>query len=70
MGLQFRDSDYQSVPSQNRSDERTRLRLESRYKINSDWSVESEIIYTDNQSSEKGSSYDKYLASISLNALF
>ena len=70
MGLQFRDSDYQSVPSQNRNDERTRLRLESRYKINSDWSVESEIIYTDNQSSEKGSSYDKYLASISLNALF
>ena len=70
MSLDFRDSDYQSVPSQNRSDERTRLRFESRHKIDVTWSIDAEIIFTDNQSSEKESEYDKHLANISINALF
>jgi hypothetical protein len=70
MGLDFRDSDYKSVPSQNRDDERIRIRFESRYKINLTWSIDAEIIFTDNQSSEKESEYDKHLANISLNALF
>ena len=70
LGLDYRDSDYQSVPSQNRRDKRTRLSLENRYKIDSSWSVDTEIIFTANQSTESESEYDKYLANIAINALF
>jgi tetratricopeptide (TPR) repeat protein len=70
MGLEFRDSDYQSVPSQNRNDERTRVRFESRHKIDPNWSIDADIIFTDNYSSVEESEYDKYRVNISLNALF
>ena len=70
MGFDFRDSDYQAVPSQNRRDKRTRLSFEGKYKIDSRWSVDTDIIFTDNQSTENESEYAKYLANISLNALF
>jgi len=69
LSLDFRVSDYKSVPSQNRNDERPRIRFESEFKINSTWTIDAELHFTDNQSSEKDSEYDKYLANISLNAL-
>lgn len=69
-GIDYRVSDYKSVPSQDRDDKRTRLRFDARHKLNPTWSIQAELLVTDNQSSEKDSEYDKYLVSSSINALF
>jgi tetratricopeptide (TPR) repeat protein len=68
--IEFRDSDYRGVPGDDRHDQRLRLRLEGKYRFDADWGAQSEITYTDNDSNQAGSSYHKYQALVSINALF
>ena len=68
--FEFRDSVYKGVAGDSRRDERTRLRLEGSYKLDQTWTMQAELTYTDNESSEDDSGYHKYQALISVNALF
>ena len=68
--IEFRDSDYKGVAGDARRDKRRRLRLEGKYEWNRTWSTQAEITYTDNDSSEPGSSFHKHQALVSINALF
>ena len=68
--LEFRDSQYQGVPGDDRHDQRLRVRLESKYQFDAGWGAQSEITYTDNDSNQTGSSYHKYQALVSINAVF
>jgi len=68
--FEFRDSDYKGVSGDSRRDERTRLRLEGSYELNPTWSMQAELTYTDNDSTDDESAYHKYQALVSINALF
>jgi tetratricopeptide (TPR) repeat protein len=68
--IEFRESDYKSVPAQDRNDERTRVRLEGKYRLDPTWTTQAELTYTDNESSDKTSEYHKYQVVVSINALF
>ena len=68
--LEFRDSDYRGVPADDRHDQRLRVRLEGKYRFDDGWGAQSEITYTDNDSNQASSSYHKYQALVSINALF
>ena len=69
-GIDYRVSDYESVPSQDRYDKRSRIRFDARHKLNPTWTIQAELLFTNNQSSEKDAEYGKYLATSSINALF
>ncbi|MDH3762271.1 MAG: tetratricopeptide repeat protein [Gammaproteobacteria bacterium] len=68
--IEFRESDYKSVPAQSRNDERWRLRLEGKYRLGPTWTTQAELTYTDNKSSEQTSEYHKYQLLVSINAPF
>lgn len=68
--LDFRVSNYQTMPSQDRNDRRTRIRLDGRYLLNTNWSIKTELLFTRNRSSENNFSYNNNLLIISMNALF
>ena len=58
------------MPAQDRNDERTRVRLEGKYRLDPTWTTQAELTYTDNESSDKTSEYHKYQVVVSINALF
>ena len=68
--IDFRLSEYRGVPSQERKDERTRIRIESEHKLTGVWSIQAELTYIDNRSSEEISEYHQYQGMISINAIF
>jgi tetratricopeptide (TPR) repeat protein len=68
--IEFRESDYKSVPAQSRNDERWRVRFEGKYRLDPTWTTQAELTYTDNESSEASSEYHKYQLLVSINALF
>lgn len=69
-GFDFRVSDYRQVPTQNRRDERARMRIHVKHRLNTSFDIQAELLFTDNQSSEPASEYDKYQLTFSGNALF
>lgn len=68
--VNFRVSGYQATASQNRTDKRSRIRLESKYQLNTNWTISTELLFSRNKSSEKSFEYDNHMATISMQALF
>ena len=68
--LEYRVSDYEPVGSQDREDERSRLKLDYKYQADGTWSVIAEFLYTDNRSTDPVYEYDKYTVIVGVNALF
>ncbi len=69
-GFDYRLSDYRQVPAQDRRDERARLRIDARHRLNATFDLQAELLFTDNQSTEPESEYDKYQLTVSVSALF
>jgi Tfp pilus assembly protein PilF len=68
--LEYRYSDYERVASQDRVDDRIRVKLKGERKVDAVWRIKAELLYADNRSSENEFEYHKYEANVSLHALF
>ncbi|MCP4391398.1 MAG: hypothetical protein GY802_24105, partial [Gammaproteobacteria bacterium] len=68
--LEYRYSDYEHVASQDRVDDRLRVKLRGEHQVDSVWRIKAEILFADNRSSENEFEYHKYEANISVHALF
>lgn len=68
--LEYRYSDYERVASQDRVDDRLRVKLRGEHKVDNVWRIKAELLFADNRSSENEFEYHKYEASISVHALF
>ncbi len=68
--LEYRYSDYERVASQDRVDDRLRVKLKGEHKVDSVWRIKAELLYADNRSSENEYEYHKYEANVSVHALF
>lgn len=68
--LSYRTSDYPATLSQDRQDDRWRLRLDAEYRLDRYSKLRGRIQYMDNESSVDNYDYDKTLISIAYNRLF
>jgi len=68
--LEYRYSDYERVASQDRTDDRLRVKLKGEHRLDGVWRIKAELLYADNRSSENEYEYHKYEANVSVNALF
>ncbi|MCH8106529.1 MAG: hypothetical protein IIC58_13670 [Proteobacteria bacterium] len=63
-------SDYEPVGSQDREDERARLKLDYNYQADGTWTIIAEFLYTNNRPTDPVYEYDKYTVVVGVNALF
>ncbi len=68
--VDYRHSDYRQVPSQEREDDRYRVRFEAEHDLDSVWSLQAETVYIENQSTDAASEFHKYEATIAISAVF
>ncbi len=68
--LEYRYSDYERVASQDRADDRLRVKLKGERKLDAVWRIKAELLFADNRSSENEFEYHKYEANVSVDALF